>query len=200
MSVSSKKREAIIDAALKAFLEYGYGATTIDQIVNIAGGSKATIYKHFKDKDDLFNTVIDRLVKTGPMSQVIDVEEDPAKALVVYAESRLKAVFYEEHSSLRRLVVGESGRFPNIARSYYETGPGYGHEQLHEYFNEHKKRGTLDIDDADLAASIFQGMLIHSHYLKTLYLVKGKYSQLHLKQHAEKVVEKFMRIYPPVIS
>jgi len=195
MSVSSKKREAIIDAALITFLEYGYGATTIDEIVKIAGGSKATIYKHFKDKDDLFNTVVDKLVKTSPMSKVIDVEEDPAIALVVYAESRLKTIFFEQHSFLRRLVVGESGRFPNIARSYYETGPGYSHKQLQDYFNEQGRRGTLNIDDPELAASIFQGMLIHYLYLKTLFAVKDKYSETLLKKHAKKVVEKFMLMY-----
>lgn len=198
MSVSSKKREAIIDAALKTFLKYGYGATTIDEIVKIAGGSKATVYKHFKDKDDLFNTVADRLVKKGPILRMIDVEEDPSIALVVYAESRLKAIFFEQHTFFRRLVIGESGRFPNIAQSYYETGPGYSHNQLRDYFIEQGKRGTLNIDDPELAASIFQGMLIHYLYLETLYSIKGKYSQTHLKKHAEKVVEKFMLMYQPV--
>jgi AcrR family transcriptional regulator len=56
---SSKKRESIIESALSAFLELGYGGTTMDEVVKRAGGSKASIYKHFKNKEDLFATVVD---------------------------------------------------------------------------------------------------------------------------------------------
>ena len=192
---SIKKREAIIDAALATFLEQGYGVATIDKIVAKAGGSKATIYKYFKDKEELFSTVVDKLVKHGQFSTTLNPEEDPEQALLNLAFIRLNVIFNAQHSSLRRLVIGESGRFPNIAKTYYTHGPEYSHKQLVKYFNEQNRRGVLKIDDADLAAEIFQGILTHPFYLKSLFSVTTEFSDASIKKHARKVVEKFLKLY-----
>ena len=52
-TVSAGKREAILSAALAAFLESGYAATSMDTVAGRAGVSKATVYAHFNSKDEL---------------------------------------------------------------------------------------------------------------------------------------------------
>src|SRR3990172_8092589 len=192
---SVKKREAIINAALSTFLKHGYGVTTIDKIVSDAGGSKATIYKYFRDKEELFSTVVDKLVKHGQFSTTLDPEGDPENVLLNLAVVRLNVIFNTQHTALRRVVIGESGRFPNIAKTYYTHGPEYSHKQLVKYFNEQNQRGVLKIDDADLAAEIFQGILTHPFYLKSLFSVTTRFSDASIKNHARKVVEKFLKLY-----
>ena len=52
-SRSELKREAIIDAARKAFKEYGVDATSMDKLAEIAQVSKRTVYNHFDSKEAL---------------------------------------------------------------------------------------------------------------------------------------------------
>lgn len=191
---SSKKRDSIIKSALSAFLELGYGGTTMDEVVKRAGGSKASIYKHFKNKEDLFATVIDELVRHR-LHNELNPDDPPDKALLEYAESRLKVVFNKKHIALRRLVIGEGARFPKIARLYYEHGPGLSIKQLEIYLKTENSRGSLRVADAHGAAIVFTGMLMHYIYLRTLFSVSAVPASAQLKQHARKVVDTFLEAY-----
>jgi len=188
------KRDSIIESALSAFLEFGYGGTTIDEIVKRAGGSKASIYKHFKNKEQLFATVVDELVRVR-LTDELNPDDPPEKALMEYAESRLKIVFTKKHIALRRLVIGEATRFPEIARMYYEHGPAISIKQLEQYLDAENSRGSLKIDDAHGAAIMFTGMLIHFIYLRTLFAVSTAPSRHQLKEHAQKAVGTFLAAY-----
>lgn len=59
--VSSEKRNAIVSAAIKLFIEKGLGGTSIDDIVTSSKIGKGTFYKYFKDKNDLFFQCADRV-------------------------------------------------------------------------------------------------------------------------------------------
>ena len=191
---SSKKRDSIVKSALSAFLELGYGGTTMDEVVKRAGGSKASIYKHFKNKEDLFATVIDELVRHR-LHNELNPDDPPDKALLEYAESRLKVVFNKKHIALRRLVIGEGARFPKIARLYYEHGPGLSIKQLEIYLKTENSRGSLKVADAHGAAIVFTGMLMHYIYLRTLFSVSAVPASAQLKEHARKVVDTFLEAY-----
>ncbi len=52
------KRELIVTTALRLFAEQGFNSTGIDQIVEVAGVSKKTLYNHFRSKDELILAVL----------------------------------------------------------------------------------------------------------------------------------------------
>ena len=54
------KREEILDGAAKVFARYGFRKTTVGDIVREAGVARATLYKYFETKDDVFEAVLDR--------------------------------------------------------------------------------------------------------------------------------------------
>lgn len=59
-----ERRLALLLSATELFLEKGYDAVSLDDIVNHAGGSKTSIYKYFGNKDGLFTAICDyRLYK-----------------------------------------------------------------------------------------------------------------------------------------
>ncbi len=60
MSVDRKRN--ILDAAARSFTLFGYKATTMDQVARIATVAKGTIYTFFKNKEELFNDIIDQLI------------------------------------------------------------------------------------------------------------------------------------------
>ena len=191
---SVNKRDSIIESALSTFLEFGYGGTTIDEIVKRAGGSKASVYKHFKNKEDLFATVIDELVRHR-LTDELNPDAPPEKAMLEYAESRLTVVFTKKHIALRRLVIGEGARFPKIARMYYEHGPGLSIKKLEQYLEAENARGSLKVDDAHSAATMFTGMLMHYMYLRTLFSTSTAPSSTKLKEHAKNVVNDFLTLH-----
>ena len=53
----ARNRVAIINAALEVFAENGLH-TTMDQVAEASGMAMSTVYKHFKDKDELVATVL----------------------------------------------------------------------------------------------------------------------------------------------
>ncbi|MEF3305497.1 TetR/AcrR family transcriptional regulator [Paenibacillus sp. GYB003] len=57
----SKKRDHILQAAERLFLQKGLRAVTIEQIVREAGVSKATLYNHFPDKRQIAESVLDHI-------------------------------------------------------------------------------------------------------------------------------------------
>src|SRR3569623_3529210 len=52
------RRKAILAAAQKVFLERGYANASIDAVVELAGGSKATVYQQFGYKEGLLGALV----------------------------------------------------------------------------------------------------------------------------------------------
>jgi AcrR family transcriptional regulator len=57
---AEERRSGILDAALVAFSQKGYHATSLDDIAGEAGVSKALIYEHFSSKQELHADLIAR--------------------------------------------------------------------------------------------------------------------------------------------
>ena len=53
-----KKKEEILDSALKLFFEKGFNETSIEEITKLAGVSKGSFYTYFQSKEDLLSEVI----------------------------------------------------------------------------------------------------------------------------------------------
>lgn len=56
----SEKERGILEAAKQSFTTFGYKATTIDQITRLAGVGKGTLYLFFKNKEELFQSILDQ--------------------------------------------------------------------------------------------------------------------------------------------
>ncbi|MEN8655495.1 helix-turn-helix domain-containing protein [Streptomyces sp. 21So2-11] len=52
--MADDRTEHILDAALTAFCQYGYGKTTMQDVARAAGMSRAALYLHFPSKEELF--------------------------------------------------------------------------------------------------------------------------------------------------
>ncbi len=61
----SDRRTVILDHARVLFLERGYSVISMQQIADAVGLNKATLYHHFRDKDDLFTAVLGRELDQG---------------------------------------------------------------------------------------------------------------------------------------
>lgn len=69
------RKQQIIQAATTSFSLYGYKATTIDQVAKLANVGKGTIYTFFKNKEDLFDEIVNSLIKE--MKKVAEESVNP---------------------------------------------------------------------------------------------------------------------------
>ncbi len=120
-----KRNKAIIEAATDTFIQYGFDSTTLDMIIEQAGGSRSTLYKNFGDKEGLFAAVIENMIDDIFTEDYEDDLENPTiESILSYYGSRfLHSVIKPRSVGLYRLILGEYNRFPAISQSFFEKGP-----------------------------------------------------------------------------
>ena len=170
LSRGEARRNAIMEAARDIFLERGFGAATVEEIVRRAGGSRATLYEHFSNKEGLFAAIIARVCDSivEPLVAQNDTPRDFEDMLHVIGHRYLQALMNPVGLALYRLVVGESTRFPELGRKVYAAGPETAARELAAYFRREASRSDLSIADADLAARHFLELVkgdLHSRAL-----------------------------------
>lgn len=166
----SGKRAAILDAATRVFLEYGYGAASMGTIAVQAGVSKQTVYSHFGSKEALFGAIVrercDRLLLPIRISD--SQGKGPAAVLTDVAVRFVTLIRNPESRALFRAVVAESGRFPELAEAFYRSGPALAVDNLAAYLADVDGRGEIKVEKPLLSARLFFGMLRGDWHLRLL--------------------------------
>ena len=107
-SVSARKREAIIEAAKRAFQADGVEGTSMDRIAELAGVSKRTVYNHFPSKEDLVLFLISELWQQSMVQ--IDVPYDASAPLegqlAALVSAEVELVTDREFLGLARIAAG----------------------------------------------------------------------------------------------
>jgi AcrR family transcriptional regulator len=87
-----ESKESILEAAIKVFSEKGYSQTTIREVAKEAGISVGGVYIYFKNKEDLYATLLKYLLKdfTDRTKETIKDMRDPADALYAFIAMNLK--------------------------------------------------------------------------------------------------------------
>jgi len=137
--------------------------------------SKQTIYKHFSSKEALFVEIVTSM--TDLASDTVHTEQpEPAASnnvagfLQMYAHRQLTVVLTPRLMQLRRLVIGEVARFPELAQVLYERGPQRAIAALAQTFERLAGRGLLVMDDPMIAASHFNWLVMSEPLNKAMLL------------------------------
>jgi TetR/AcrR family transcriptional regulator, mexJK operon transcriptional repressor len=194
---------AIREAAARLFLEKGYQATSMDDVAAAARISKQTIYTHFSSKEELFaDLVLGNAGRVEDFAQAIpatfnqaaDLDDGLRKLARLYAGF----VIRPEVLQLRRLVVGEAGRFPELARTYYEQVPERVYKSLASLFGELAVEGRLRVDDPLLAAHHFAWLILGMPLDRAMFMPTEKPARKEaLDQQADAAVSVFLAAYAP---
>jgi TetR/AcrR family transcriptional regulator, mexJK operon transcriptional repressor len=172
---SDRKRRAIVEAATAAFLDHGYGGTSMDAVAAAAGVSKQTVYQHFGDKQRLFRELIAATVQSvsDPVYDEVRRLADSGhleKDLRDLARRLLTLVLQPTMMRLRRLVIAETRQFPELGRIFYDLGPGRTIAALADAFAELTRQGRLNTPDAILAATQFNWLIMSAPVNRAMLL------------------------------
>src|SRR3954454_5258233 len=112
------RRQAIIEAARVSFLDHGYAGTSMSGLLKTLGGSKATLWGYFRSKEELFAAVIEEvsLQFRAEIQDALATEADLEQSLVAFCHTFLRKITSPDGQATWRLVVAESGRFPEVGR------------------------------------------------------------------------------------
>lgn len=163
---TARKRRAILEAATTLFLDKGYVSTNMEEIASLAAVSKQTVYKQFSDKETLFREIVLGVTRDLDEDSDADVlslpdgDGDVEAELLALAGTLLRVLLAPRVLRLRRLVIAEAARFPELGRAYWEAGFERGLAAIAARLRHLTERGILRIDDVDVAAGHFAGLLL----------------------------------------
>jgi AcrR family transcriptional regulator len=144
------KERAILDAALDVFAESGFAPARLEEVAARAGVAKGTIYLYFPSKQALFEA----LIRTG-IGEPIEAAGAEAAALDLPFEAVVRGLFARmrhqilatRRKEIIRLVIAESGRFPELAEFYYREVVARGMALLRAAAERAVLRGELSSDE-----------------------------------------------------
>ncbi len=115
--------QELLAAALDLFVERGFTATRLDDVAARAGVSKGTLYLYFTNKEELFKAVVreSMIPVIGEAEGMIDQYDGPSA--VLFQDIMLgwwERIGNTKISGITKLIMAESGNFPEVARFYYE--------------------------------------------------------------------------------
>jgi len=202
MRPSSKlKREAALDAAEKQFLATGYESVTMESIAHESGIAKQTLYTYFGSKRALFLELVTTsttgargaaFAASPGMHETADPRELLRERLVV----QLAQVLDPRVLALRRLVIGELTRSPELAEAMYRNGPAYAIEVLTDILANIAGTGALDIADPKQAATQLNWLVMGEPINRAMLLGDDAIlTRAEVEKHVENAVDVFLRAY-----
>jgi AcrR family transcriptional regulator len=205
---AARKRGEILAAARRVFTREGYLGTSMDAVAAEAGASKRTVYQYFADKETLFAGVVLETVDRGyeyfkPLNEALaQVDGDRLEdALRQHARVALTGIMTPEILRMRRLVIAEAERFPELGRQYYERSWVRTQAVLAESFAVLARRGLLALDDAERAAYLFVYLAVSIPLNRASFLGdSATYTPDELDDLAAEAVRVFLAAYTDIAN
>lgn len=194
---SEAKRAAIIAAAARAFLRYGYEGASIEAIAEDAGVSKVTVYSHFGDKRTLFAASVES--ECGDMQRHLAFEgqlEGSLRDLLFNVGTTFMA-FLSRPEIVRfdRRVAAETELHPEVGQSFLDSGPRRMLMALTAIIANAVAREEIKVPDPQLAAEQFASMCKGFGDLERRF--GGGSEPQRDRERIAGAVEVFMRAYAP---
>ena len=178
-------RDQALDAATRLFWERGYEGTSFADLVAAMRIGHTTFYSEFGNKEGLFVALISEWADYAltPLSESATL--NLREALLEFGRRFVSISTSPAMLGLYRATVSEARRFPNLARIFYERGPGRGESRLVELLEAANKNGEAQVADCTIAASHFMGMFRDNFHMRSLL---GLASPLSSKQVERAVI------------
>ncbi len=156
----SKTKEKILKTALKLFSSKGYKATTVRDIAGAMGMKQSALYNHFKNKDEILETLISDLTSSAIVHLFDDKEPQEAaksgKALLAGIATKFKLLSFDgQNEALFKLLMQEIFRNERVREIYNEYFYQENVKKLSSYLFMMMQEETIKSSDPLLLANEF---------------------------------------------
>lgn len=184
------RRHAFLLAAREVFLEQGYEEASVNDVVRRAGGSLATLYAQFGNKEGLFLAVAqdqhERFVQAITPECVDHLKlEDGLQAI---GERYLTALLTRDNLAFFRIIVGEGRKFPQLLQRYIATGA----ERVRAVIIDFLKSHAAQIENPEVVAPYFLELMRGRHQYRALADETYALSDKDLTEHVRNGVRFFL--------
>lgn len=193
------KRRQIMEGARAEFMKSGFDGTSMNDIARTAGVSKGTLYVYFPSKEHLFEALIreEKRQQVERMCGVFIDTGEPRTDLTNFGMGLIKMMCLPEKQAQVRTVIAICGRFPQLGRAFFESGPLYGAERLAAYFTQQTSAGNLNVEDPMMAAWQFINLSQAGVYKRVLFGMVEDIKEADIVASVEAAVRVFMAAYGP---
>jgi AcrR family transcriptional regulator len=115
-NVNQNTRNAIVEASMRLFAKRGYHGTSVAQIAKATGLTKGALYWYFKDKEDLFLTVLDRIKENwqSTIMSRVEASDGVVEKLAQLFDATSEMVAGAEHPQSMHLFLVSAGAQPEL--------------------------------------------------------------------------------------
>lgn len=159
-----ERRIALLLSANELFLSRGYDAVSLDDIVQHAGGSKASIYKYFGNKEGLFSAICDyrREQFFKDICVPFDFSKDNLRLYLIQTLMNFKKhLLLPENASFMRLILEQTQRSPKLALYIHEQGPKHIQLAIASALTKADELGLIYCKQPIYAAQFYFGIIRH---------------------------------------
>jgi AcrR family transcriptional regulator len=189
------KRRAILAAATEVFRESGFAGATMAAVSDRAGGSKATIYRYFSSKNDLFGTLMMEAVleHANKVFDTLKPSDDLRQTLERFGAGVLALNLSDEALSVRRNSIAEGSK-SNLGQVLYDRGAVLW-LKLADFLAAEMAAGRVRPEDPWMTAMHLRGMLEADVVNRALLGASVDKRPTRVREHAHKAVDAWLRAY-----
>jgi len=186
------RRHAFLTAAREVFLEQGYEAASVNDVVRRAGGSLATLYAQFGNKEGLFLAVAQDLHEELARAMTPqNVDHLPLEeGLQQIGEQFCRNMISRDHIAFFRIIVGEGRHFPEQVHRYLSQG---GAEKVRGVIGRYLEKSGAKLADSEMAASYLLELWRSRHHYRALSVENYTMTDEALAKHVRDAVGFFLR-------
>jgi len=185
----------IVSAALAIFTERGFAAARIEDIAARAGISKGALYLYFPTKEDLFRAVVRETVVPNIealQAQLVVADMSFTNLLRMILPHFAEVVVATKLGAVVKMVVGESGNFPELARVWHDDVISNAIGMLGKLIAHAQDRGEIRPGDPRIHAFSIMGPMLMGVIWRETFTPLGA-TDINLpklaRQHAETVLD-----------
>lgn len=194
------RREAMLRAAEQLFIDRGYDATTLNDVVRSSGGSLATLYDLFENKPGLLRALVSERCcgLGGAFDEAQELERPPAEVLRAIGQEMLDKLLDPNFVGLFRLVIAQSVTHPELGVQLFEAGPAVSQGKGATYLAKLNASGALDIPDPMAASRLFYEIVCGAMKTQIIFGMPVLLSEVERQRHLDGAVAAFLRIFEAV--
>nr|WP_136251403.1 TetR/AcrR family transcriptional regulator [Ningiella ruwaisensis] len=192
---SAEKRKQILESAGELFLSHGYERTSMEMVAKSSDVSKQTVYSHFKNKDALYNAVIESKCIAYQLETVsiCDASRSLRSILTQFADKFIRLLSDEQVIAMYNAVIGEASNAPHVAKLFYDAGPVHSIELICQLFQNHPE-SQLEKNLAHEAAVDFFNLLKGEYHMRSLLHMPFQLDDAAIQRKANRCAQKTVLI------